>query len=249
METKMRIWPAAVMLFAAALTASAGMIDLTTAGATAGPVNGAFFEQKTFDTSTGTGVFESFVRIQGKKTEQGYNTSGDLEWDTKAGKWTHPIQLNDIPVVGNFYEFRLDINESKASGNQFLSLDAIKIHVVSQAIGGALTDYETNPLFGLPAWELGAGNWIKLNYALDPGSGNGDMIALIPISALGTDGSNFVYLYSKFGVMQGFESDAGFEEWGVRGVSGPIPEPTTLLLLGLGVLCTRSYRNNRRLAI
>ena len=56
METKVRIWPAAVMMFAAALTASAGMIDLTTAGATAGPVNGAFFEQKTFDTSTGNYV-------------------------------------------------------------------------------------------------------------------------------------------------------------------------------------------------
>lgn len=244
---KERIHAALLILLTAGLNGMAGLVDLTTDGATAGPVNGAIFSQTTFDTSTGTGVFNSFVRIQGNGIEQGYNTSGPLEWDTKAGKWTRPLQLGDVPVVGNYYEFRLDINEAKGSDKEFLSLDELKIHIVSEAVGGALTDYSTNPAFGLPEWELGD-NWIKLNYALEPGSGNGDMIALIPVSALGTSKSSYVYLYSRFGVMTGFESDAGFEEWGVGCVSMPVPEPVTLLFVGLGGLCVRSYRNNRRLA-
>ncbi|MCI0498522.1 MAG: PEP-CTERM sorting domain-containing protein [Planctomycetales bacterium] len=246
MVTKRGFHPAVELMLVMGFSASAGLIDLTTAGAT-GSVNGATFTQHTFDLSTGTGVFEPFVRLQGKALQQGYNTSGELEWETKSGLWTHPIQLSDIPVVGNFYEFRLDINENKSQEDRYLSLDELKIHVVSSAVGGGLTGYDTNPSFGSPDWELGD-NWIKLNYALDPGSGNGDMVALIPISALGTDGLSYVYLYSKFGATKGFESDAGFEEWGVGGVSGPVPEPTTLLLLGLGALCTRSCRNNRRLA-
>jgi len=236
METKRIIWLAVVIMLAFGLNASAEMIDLTTAGSV-GSVNGAIFSQATFDTSTGTGVFKPFVRIQGNGIQRGYNTSGELEWETKSSIWTHPIQLSAIPVVGNFYEFRLDINENKGGDGEILSLDEIKIHIVSEVTGGALTDYDTNPSFGSPAWELGAGNWIKLNYALAPGSGNGDMIAMIPISALGTEGSNYVYLYSKFGATEGFESSAGFEEWGVI-----VPEPVTMVLLGFGSVLLRKRK-------
>ena len=236
-----RIWWAAAVVMVIGMNASAVMIDLTTVGAS-GSVNGAIFSQATFEFATGTGLFEPFVHLQGKGIQQGYNTSGTVEWDTKSVPWTRSIQLGQVPIVGDYYEFRLDINENKACENRFLSLDEIKIHIVSEAIGGGLTGYDTNPDFGLPAWQLGDGNWIKLDYALNPGSGNGDMIALIPVSALGSDGSSYVYFYSKFGAMEGLTCDAGFEEWGVSAV----PEPITLVLMMAGGLCLRSRRYNQR---
>src|SRR5688572_9042854 len=46
--------------------------------------------------STGTGVIEPFLRVQGNETEQGYNTSiatAQDPWDTKQGLWTHDLRL------------------------------------------------------------------------------------------------------------------------------------------------------------
>jgi hypothetical protein len=46
----------------------------------------------------------------------------------------------------------------------------------------------------------------------------------------------YVYLYSKFG--ENFFNDNNFEEWGVASQSDqqPVPEPTTIILFGTGLL-------------
>ena len=65
-----------------------------------------------------------------------------------------------------------------------------------------------------PVYDLNAGsggNYIKLDANLSSGSGAGDMVALIPVSALGTDLTQYVYLYSEFGVHNA--NTSGFEEW------------------------------------
>ena len=49
--------------------------------------------------SSGTGTFNSFVRVQGTPTEQGYNTNGTLQFDTKTGNWTKAILVSGIPVT------------------------------------------------------------------------------------------------------------------------------------------------------
>jgi len=260
MKTKRTSCLAVLVVLAVVSNVNAGLVDLTVTGASS-TVNGATFIQSDMDRSTGTGIFDPFVRIQlngkeetsGPGIERGYNTDGVTEFETKdsTNNWTHSIQLKDVPVIDGKYEFRLDFNQNNSEKGRYLSLDELKIHVVSETVGGSLTDYETNPAFGPADWDLDAGgdNWIALNFTLEPGSGAGDMIALIPVSALGTTGSDYVYLYSKFGMStytgallsdpdgnpdrEWFAND-GFEEWGVT-----VPEPATMFILGIGSILLR----------
>ena len=73
--------------------------------------------------STGTGVFDPFLRIQSKGEESGYNTDGDVQFATKAGIWTHSITLANVPVVNGYLEFFLDIK------NQFDHLHGVQPQV------------------------------------------------------------------------------------------------------------------------
>ncbi|UCD40766.1 MAG: hypothetical protein JSV69_09185, partial [Chloroflexota bacterium] len=92
-------------------------------------------DQNTTFGSAGSGVFDSFVRLQGnnKKTEvqKGYNTDGAREWDTKAGAFTHSILLSEIPTieVGGvlYWEFFADINDSDSTPR--ISLDDLELYL------------------------------------------------------------------------------------------------------------------------
>lgn len=212
-------------------------IDLTTLNASA-TVNGAVVEQSNFSGSTGTGVFDSFVRIQKDGVEQGYNTSGrPTQFDENSSpQFTRDLPLNEVPLVkvgGTLYrEFRLDINEVASGTESLLSVDRIRLFVSPTAgIKSANPDSAT---FGQSdgtflAWDLdGAGDvFLKLDYSLAPGSGNGDLRLLVPNANFGTAGTTcqyngiggtpcgfYVYLYSKMG--EEFAASDGFEEWSVR---------------------------------
>ena len=162
------------------------VVDLTSAGAM-GMVNGAIFEQFT-EGSSGTGLLDSFVRIQANGTEQGYNTDGAVEFDTKVGAFTHSEQLANIPtVVANgitYREFALDINQGNPT---LLSLDQLKFYVDASP---SLTGYPGS--FPAPVYDLdqGGDSYIKLDQSVS-GSGSGllDMLALIPSSVFGNDDS------------------------------------------------------------
>src|SRR4051794_34556274 len=114
MKLSFRNHVALVAFLALAAFAHATAVDLTTAGSQ-GTINGAIFSQQSLQ-SAGTGVIDPFVRLQVKGIEQGYNTDGALEFDTKAGLWTHSITLGAIPIVTinnvKYREFLLDINET-----------------------------------------------------------------------------------------------------------------------------------------
>lgn len=242
MKTMRTISFAVAVILAVSLNASATIVDLTTAGAD-GLINGAQFIQDNFEKSTGTGVFDPFVRIQNNGSEAGFNTDGGVQFETKQGSWTHSIQLSDIPLCpdGDSYDFRLDINE--ASNEPKLSLDVLKIYLADV---GDLDDYATELNILTPAYDMDflEDSVVLLDYSIGSGSGSGDMTVCIPVDALGTDGSKYVYLYSEFGIYagtdEGWTSSDGFEEWGI--IPDVIPEPATMVLLGLGSVLLRKRK-------
>src|SRR2546430_1422760 len=60
--------------------------DLTTTGAHA-TINGTIFAQFTDNSAAGTGLIDSFLRVQNTGAESGYNTDNKTtEFDTKDGR-------------------------------------------------------------------------------------------------------------------------------------------------------------------
>jgi len=229
--------------------AQAVSLDLTSIPSSGTVQDGIFLTPTSI--VSGTGLIDSFLRTQANGTESGYNTDGTLEFDTKAGAFTHSLQLSDlqtnrITLSGiQYYEFVLDINQTNA--NPLLSLNELEFYISPT---GNNTGY---PALGTKVWDLDVGpdgdSTIELDYSHFAGSGRLDMFALIPVAAFGTDLTQYVYLYNAFGNANG--SNDGFEEW-ARKTTGvftpcptndptcnpggdPIPEPATVLLFGSGL--------------
>src|SRR5713226_3103249 len=201
------------------------VIDLTSAGAT-GAFNGALFYQS----STGTGI-DTFVGLAGyQPIEQGYDTNfRPVQFDEVTDtQYTHAVQLSSVPTVISsggvaYYEFLLNINQ--LSSSPLLSVDELRFYVTNSSTvdptllhNYSVTSHTLQDDAGhlySPVYDLNpgtpAGNYIKLNYSLATGNGTGDMVALIPASALGTDPNQYVYLYSEMGVHNA--NNDGFDEW------------------------------------
>jgi hypothetical protein len=188
--------------------------------------------------SSGTGVFDPFVRLQGSPTEQGYNTNGATQFDTKVGTWTHAILVSQIPqrpcptvatvppvTVGSLtcFELFVDINDSNGASS-FISLNKVEVYFTSNA---NLTGYNFT---GSAALQYAfSGN--VLIHDVNQGSGRADLRYDIPIT--GTNGvplppncnygnsacTTYFVLYSQWGTSTGahdYSSDGGFEEWKVK---------------------------------
>lgn len=229
-------------------SASGAIIDLTDYNSS-GSINNALFVQYKSQDSSGTGLINSFLRIQNKGTEKGYNTDGPLEYDTKSGVHTHAITVDDVPTVYlpgsefNYYrEFLLDINEN--TKDPLLTLDSLEIYVEPVP---DITDYASDPFTNL-IFDLNFGedSWVILNSALNAGSGKGDMLLHIPDYLFGTDENSYVYLYAEFGLTE--SSNAGFEEWATRAHLLPdlpdvlVPLPASVWLLAPGLLWLAKLR-------
>lgn len=230
------------------------IVDLTSGAGSQGTINGGLFIFG--DMGGGTGLIKPYVRIRESGTEQGYNTSNSvLPFDEKKGSWTHDLRLNEIPIVTidgvGFFEFVLDTNESRGGGNQFISLDDIKIY--TSTIGGQNT---TNiDSLGIKRYDMDAfeDSHVRIDSSLNSGSGQTDMTVFIPVAMFaGASPTDFVYFYSHFGGLgslsrtEKYGTSAGFEEWAVQITEGSvfIPSPGAAAL-GLLSFLIGSRRRRR----
>ena len=235
--------------------ASATSLDLTVAG-NDGFVNGAYFIQID-PQSTGTGVIDPFVRIQNTGTEEGYNASVRpvMPHVKTDPNYTHDLQLGDVPIVNvggtDYYQFLLDINEPTGRSQRTLSLHEIEIYLSASALSSAAT-YADLTSSATKVWDLDGGaadgdSVIELDYQLNHGSGSGDMFMYIPVATLGTDGSQFLTLYSAFGNAN--ESADGFEEWAILRAETPpsVPDASSaIILLGVAMVGLEGLRRKFR---
>jgi len=233
------------------------MYDLTGFISETAHINEAWF-LNVHQASTGTGVIDSFVRINGGAVEQGYNTDGrPVQFDENTSpQFTRSLLLSDVPIVTGidpqnptipYREFLLDINQTNR--NPLLALDDIEIF---QTDAGDHTNFG-DPSFGKMVYDLDAhpeDNWILLDYSLNTGSGSGDMFAYIPDSLFTWD-LDYITLYSHFGagsteLFPSNPNNDGFEEWAVQTAGTPpvVPLPGAILLgiLGLGAAGLRLRR-------
>jgi hypothetical protein len=233
MSTKLAIILAAGLAGTLASASNAAMIDLTIPN-NSGTINGAVFFTND-DRATGTGVYIPFVRIQANETEHGYNTSGSpVPFDGKVGTWTHDLQISQLLTRMEdgvlYYDFRLDINQNLGSDHNLLSLDQVRIF--TSPVGSQTTTNVSS--LGTERYNMDAGgdSWVKLDYELQAGSGQGDMTMMIPVSYFaGASSDDYVYVYSVFG--ENYASNDGFEEWAIRGV---VPTPGPLVVASIGAL-------------
>lgn len=233
--------------------ASAGATTVDLASNVDGESNGTIYVRTT--ENSGTGVFEPFLRVQEKGTEQGYNgdfSGGGLPWDTKGGTWTHPLQFSDliyreIDGIG-YYEFYLDFYENQSGADRYLSLDSVKIWATDDPLTSDDEYFENLGLLGDPLYDMDVGDDgdtdVTMDADLSPGNGYADMLMYVLASNFaGVEDDDYITFYTSFGTP--FASESSFEEWGVRvcetenGCNPPppqVPVPGTLGLLGVGLL-------------
>jgi len=259
------------LLLLAAGNAGADTLDLTgpvSDGGTGSTTSSGSFQSgidfftRTDSQATGSGVIQSFVRISAANQAiiQGYNTDArKTQFDENSSPtFTRHLNLSDIPEVVidgvTYREFLLDINQN--NDDPLLSLNELQIFVGNTGSPiGASVDSNGTLDFGSQAsliydMDANADNTVELNYNLNSGSGSGDLFAYVKSSLFGTDGTQFVTLYSKFGDPNA--NNDGYEEWAVRtGTTlAVVPEPGTIALalsgaLGFGLAGLRRLRRQK----
>jgi uncharacterized repeat protein (TIGR01451 family) len=186
--------------------------------------NGTLFVSGSDYPATGSGLIDSFVRIQAKDFEEGYNTDfRPQQFDEgSTATFNHSILADDVPVIeigsDKYWEFRLDLNEHDNNADRDrIFLESLRLFAAGVA---NLTGFDPeNNTFGTPGaellYDLDDGNDISVQLSeWTSGSGHGDYTVLIPYPEFAGEGEfegQYLYLYSSFS-----ETDGGFEEWYLR---------------------------------
>lgn len=238
--------------------AHATILDLTTTPHLSGTIGVATYTQVDAQ-PTGSGYIQSFVRIAtNQDLVQGYNTTVASTYDNFGStNYNHAITVGQVGVIDvngvATMRFLLDINQN--GSNPFLSLNEVQIFLSKTPnmsnepiLGqGELLHPQMSNLSAL-VYQLDAGgdNRVDLDFSLNSGSGSGDMLLDIPLTAFAgafaalglisdADKSGaYIYLYSRFGQgttadgapldQAGYPNNDGYEEWTYL-QGGPISNP------------------------
>lgn len=169
-----------------------------------GAGSGVFYETST--TGSGTGNYNSFLRLQSKPGEKGFNTDDPQEADNKDGIWTHALRVGSLVEVDiggvKYYEIRLDLNEGNAAGDPPITLEDLRLFYSAAPADG--DDYNDDFAGLTKVFDL-SGNLALTD--INSGSGTDDYRFLIRAD-LFPDKNAYFTLYSQFS-----GSDGGFEEW------------------------------------
>jgi hypothetical protein len=203
--------------------------------------------------------------------EQAYNTDGftALYLDEHRPQWNNLLTYGDLATINkngiDYKAFILDANEPGGK-KSLISIDNIRIYTSATDNTASVADDITQlDNLGTLRWAMNeplatgpvppdsnfnVDTWVKLDARQENvshgnangGSGQGDMIVYIPVSAFGDAlATDFVWMYNLNGVHYTSDvnnaSESGFEEW--RAVMGTTTVPdggSTLALFGLGLL-------------
>lgn len=183
-------------------------------------IEGAIWTKLASSDPTGSGIFESFLRVQKDDVEKGYNTDyRPLQFDeNSSAQFTRSFKLADVPQVkiGEtiYREFQLDINQQSSSDPEwYISLDKFQVWLTDNP---ELHGYDTStwgfPSGAVKVYDL-ADNSIKLDFRMNPGSGKRDYRVLVPESMFAGKTGEYVVLFTQHGAT--YEANDGYEEWGV----------------------------------
>jgi len=178
--------------------------------------SGVLYEANT--TGSGTGNYDSFLRLGANSNEIGFNTNDPHLAENKDGIWTHTLLVSGLDTVFigpiEYYEIRLDLNEVQSGDNNFITLEDMRIY--SSTFGADEPTFNANFVVSGFTKVFDLGDSLLLDDS-NHGSGTDDYVFYIPTSLF--TGSDFLTLYARFS-----GSDDGFEEFRVK-TQEFVPQP------------------------
>jgi hypothetical protein len=201
--------------------------DLRAAGSST-TIGGAIF-QDSANIGSGTGGYNTFLAVQDNNdagsAEAAFNSDDDSPIEPSNPEQdlskSHTVRLSDIPikVIGGieYYEFRVDLNESNSNPNGQISLDQFIIKVAPTTTT-ILTKDQFDAAITVYNMDAGGDRTLLLS-EVSTGSGTDDYSVLVPVSnfAIYPPTTTNMYLYVQMGAREGdYGTDGGFEEWNLQ---------------------------------
>jgi hypothetical protein len=239
-------------------------LDLVDPSVASVTIGAGIFLAEVLPGTSGTGNFDTFLKINGSPTAHGYNTSANRVMDNMNGPWTHDLTVGDMSVVQDLsgrylISVGMDLNEPNSEAARYKSLDAFQVYV--SPIGSQRT---ANPgQLGTLIYDMDAVRdhaiLLDVNRNSSGGSGRSDLNIYLDLSLFdGVKQSDYIYFYMKTGGVgmgeapqypnYSFTSEGGFDElrreYSVQ-PSPTIPEPGVGLLTVLAAACLAARRSRR----